>query len=817
MKKFTSFMFVMVLALSGLSLNAQTNNREVVYADDFESYTVGAYVAQVIPDYWTTWSNAPGTAEDAVISNEQASSGAKSIIVAGTNDMVLKLGNKTSGKYVVSWNMFIPVGFAGYYNFQHFEAPGNEWAFEVYFDNNGTGYMHAGGNNAATFTYTNGEWLSVTNLIDLDEDWAEVYFNDALIYEWQFSLQAQGETGTKQLGGVNFYAGSTAGMTPTYYVDDVSYEAMTEDFLFYDEFDTYTADTYVAVTIPEFFTTWSNAPGTAEDAKFSTDFAETAPNSVKVDGTTDLVFKLGNKTSGKYIVAWDWYIPTGLAGYYNFQHFEAPGNEWAFEVYFDNNGTGYMHAGGNNAATFTYTNGEWMSILNVIDLDADWAQVYFDDVLIYEWQYSLQAQGEPGAKQLGGVNFYAGSTAGMTPTYYFDNAAYAALIPGAQDPTIQISASPIIVTIQEGNVDVRTLAVGNTGEALLNVDVVTSFDLPTASSAPSNLIPAGTTGKVRGEFVVDPSSVPGEAAPSNRDVTLNYDGENTSGVGFTNAVQWRASARFPASMVNQYNGMYLSSVLIYINDPANSHKLQIYDMGSINLPGPGALLYEQPFDGLPGWNTITLANPVYISGRDIWIGYWMDQPAGIFPAGTDAGPAHPDGRWVSSGPGWGFLTLDYNWNIRGILTGTAGTVWLSATPNQMTIEPGQTSDLTVDIDASGLQPLTIYKGKLHVRSNDLSNEQVNISVWITVLVGVNETGEQTYVSLYPNPANDFLILKANTQINLVTITNNLGQVVYTGEVKNMDAKIDISTYNAGMYFVRIETVSGTATQKLMIE
>lgn len=114
-------------------------------------------------------------------------------MISGTNDNVLKLGNKTSGVYHVSWKMFVPTGFAGYYNFQHMEAPGNEWAFEVYFDNNGTGYMHAGGNNAATFTYTNNQWLTVENFIDLDADWAQVYFDGALIYEWQFSLQAQGE------------------------------------------------------------------------------------------------------------------------------------------------------------------------------------------------------------------------------------------------------------------------------------------------------------------------------------------------------------------------------------------------------------------------------------------------------------------------------------------------------------------------------------------------------------------------------------------------------------------------------------------------
>lgn len=809
-------MFVTLLSFATANVYAQ-GSREVVYADNFDSYTAGAHIAQTIPSNWTTWSNAPGGAEDGVFSADQASSGTLSAMISGTNDNVLKLGNKTSGVYHVSWKMFVPTGFAGYYNFQHFEAPGNEWAFEVYFDNNGTGYMHAGGSNAATFTYAYNQWFTVENFIDLDADWAQVYFDGALIYEWQFSLQAQGEPGTKQLGGINFYAGSTSGMTPKYYLDDMNYTAVTEQFIFADDFDTYTSGAYVALTVPDIFTTWSNAPGTAEDATFSTDFAESAPNSVKIVGTTDLVMKLGNKTSGKYLVAFDYYVPATKAGYFNFQHMEAPGNEWAYEVYFDNNGTGYMHAGGSNAATFTYTQGAWFHVDNVIDIDNDLAQVYFNDALIYEWQFSLQAQGEPGTNQLGGVNFYAGATSGMTPTYYFDNVAYAALVEGAQDPAIGVSTSPIITTIQEGNTYSQTLPITNTGEGTLEFEIAKSFDMPTAANQPSGLVPSGTIGKVAPDFVVDPTPFRGDAAPDNRDVTLHYDGENTTGVGLTNGAQWRAAVRFPASMMAQYNGMYLSSVEIYINENANAHKLQVYDMGSFNVPGPGALLVEQVFDPLPGWNTITLTTPLYIGGKELWVGYWMDQPAGLYPAGCDAGPAHADGRWISTGPGWGFLSLDYNWNIRAVLTGTAGPVWLSATPTTGELTAGQIADVTVGVNATGLTPMTVYKGKLHIRSNDFANELVNVSVWITVLVGVNENGEQAYVSMYPNPANSMMNLKANTEIKMVSITNNLGQVVYSGIVGQQEFKMDISQFKTGMYIVRVETANGTATQKLMVD
>ncbi len=820
MRKFTfSMITLLAFVLTAFSLQAQ--NREIVYEDDFESYTAGDYLAVSNPDWWTTWSDDPGSAEDAVISADEAASGVNSVYVSGTNDMVLKLGNKTSGMYWVDFNFFVPEGMAGYYNIQHYEAPGVEWAFEIYFKDDGTGFMNAGGAEAATFTYTQGVWFTIENMIDLNNDWAQVYFDGELIYEWQFSLQAQGEPGQLQLGGVNFFAGAETGETPEYYFDDVSFEADIEQELYFNDFDEYTVGDYIAVVDPDNWTTWSNDPGSAEDALIVDEQSFSPSNSVKVDGTTDLVFKMGNKTSGSYVIDFYYYVPSGFGAYYNFQHYEEPGVEWAFEVYFAEDGSGYMNAGGDNAATFNYNHDEWIEVTNVVDLDADWAQVYFNEELIYEWQFSLGAQGDANVLQMGGINFYAGAPTGETPTYFFDDLAWVALVPPAQDPTIDINSSQILTTLPEGETETITRSLGNTGESLLIYDIVTAFDEP-AKKASSPIVSTAQIGRSNGVPVAAPNYTPGSAAPANRDVTLTYSGENASAIGLTNANQWRVAARFPADMVNPYNGMYLTAVDVFINDPADDHKIMIWDMGSINLPGPGELVYEQDFfPNIGDWTTVVLTQPVYVSGRDLWVGYWMDQPAGIFPAGVDAGPAVPDGDWISSGPGWSHLSdnpdLDANWNIRAQLTGEAGSVWLTVSPTAGEVEAGEAEDITIDLDATGLTPQTIYKGKMHVRSNDPANQQINISVWITVLVGLNENGEQTYVSVYPNPANDVLFLKGNTEITSIILSNTLGQVVYEGTVGQNETRIATDAFETGMYILTIQTVNGTATQKIMIE
>ena len=62
-------------------------------------------------------------------------------------------------------------------------------------------------------SYTPGEWLKLTHLIDTDSDLMHLYLND----EYVTQLPYDGG----QIGGVNFYAFGDGTNLPTYYVDDV--------------------------------------------------------------------------------------------------------------------------------------------------------------------------------------------------------------------------------------------------------------------------------------------------------------------------------------------------------------------------------------------------------------------------------------------------------------------------------------------------------------------------------------------------------------------------------------------------------------------
>ena len=510
--------------------------------------------------------------------------------------------------------------------------------------------------------------------------------------------------------------------------------------LYEDNFESYAVGDFLAVENPTWWTTWSNQPGGPEDAPVTNQQSLSPTQSVIVQGTTDAILKLGDKTSGKYQLNFNYYIPSGYSGYYNIQHFESPGIEWACEVYFGANGTGELYAGQSSAvATFSFNHNDWIFIDNIFDLDKDSAMLFIDGIKIYQWKFSVQANGGTGTKRLGGMNLYAGGPVGETPKYYLDDLGFYEISGGTGNPIINVSPMSMTETLNQGATSSQQLLIENTGDIDLDYDIFITYGEPAKGGSVSSVekntavlsLPARSPELTNG----------GSPGPSDN-VILNYDGPNFSAIGLIDGGLMTVGARFPASMVGQYAGMELTQVEVYINDPPNSTVLKIFDYGLPDVPGPGSQLYQESWIYSPNnWNVVNLSSPVFVNGGDLWVTYAVDHQAGTFPAGTDQGPAHPDGDWISSGPGWGHLSsnpaLDYNWNIRAHLTGTPISQWLSVTPASGTVAPGATENLLAGFDASGLLPGN-YSATIVVNNNDASNSQVEVDVTLTVIdAGIN--------------------------------------------------------------------------------
>lgn len=202
-----------------------------VFEEDFEGYNVGGQLVCQNSTDWTTWSNSPCSAEDAYISSDVSYTGSNTVVIEGTNDIVKLIENYTEGLYKVSFYMYVPTGYLGYFNtLQLFNGASSEWGMQVFFDENGMGSIDGGGEGAASFSFAYNTWMYNEVIIDLNNDWAEYKLDGNSVHGWQWSIGAFGQGSLNQLGGVNFYAwdASKAKGTPKYYFDDFMIEEFGE-------------------------------------------------------------------------------------------------------------------------------------------------------------------------------------------------------------------------------------------------------------------------------------------------------------------------------------------------------------------------------------------------------------------------------------------------------------------------------------------------------------------------------------------------------------------------------------------------------------
>ncbi|MBK9017484.1 MAG: hypothetical protein IPM82_27455 [Saprospiraceae bacterium] len=110
------------------------SNPNAIICDNFDSYAAGTTTGSNAP-HWSTWSGTIGGPEDGIVSSDQFFSAPNSMLIqeGGSQDVLLLLGDRTSGVYSLGWKMYVPTGKVGYYNIQDTEVPGVQWNLEVFF------------------------------------------------------------------------------------------------------------------------------------------------------------------------------------------------------------------------------------------------------------------------------------------------------------------------------------------------------------------------------------------------------------------------------------------------------------------------------------------------------------------------------------------------------------------------------------------------------------------------------------------------------------------------------------------------------------
>ena len=196
---------------------------EILLCENFQQYTEGAISPQSLN--WRLW---PGATRDGYV--DRSSSGNQFLRLRHENgtesDVLLDLGNRTEGKYKLSFRLWTWTGYSGYYNIQHNNelSPAN-WAYHVQFIN-GRGNVRVGSFtqpiSVDSFDYQPNAWNYVEQIIDLDQDEIILMINQEVVVSWPFSLGSRSPE--KRLGAIDFFANEA--FNAQFVVDNICLESL---------------------------------------------------------------------------------------------------------------------------------------------------------------------------------------------------------------------------------------------------------------------------------------------------------------------------------------------------------------------------------------------------------------------------------------------------------------------------------------------------------------------------------------------------------------------------------------------------------------
>lgn len=440
--------------------------------EDFESYSLGGIVGQ--SSIWLPWTPPTNPANDAVVSNEQAWEGSQSLKIdeASEDDVLLLLGNRTSGNYILKWKCYVPAGHGAFYSFLKDQNNTANGGLQVEFYPDGTGDIDAGAENNFTFTYPHNEWFEVYHAIDLDNDWIRLWVDGKLVHEWPFSWSTFSQTGLNQLGSVDFYA-STDNL---YFIDGIQLkeiEACPAGAIICESFDGYDLGDMGGQS--PWWTTWTaNLPdeyGLVTNEQFLS--CEQSLKIAEANGDDQLLL-LGLRNSGNYLLAFDMFIPTGSNGYYNILKTAGAAvtnNDFAYAAHFGSDGICTLDIGAPSVASLPYPQGSWFNIVHIYDLDNDVARLYINGVYVGFYPASLTATLGAGAKQIGAVDFYGD----VDNLYYVDDIVFLELPPVNGDACV--TANDLSAYLGGGqNTTVSTPLFNNSGYVANPTDPVSGWD-----------------------------------------------------------------------------------------------------------------------------------------------------------------------------------------------------------------------------------------------------------------------------------------------------------------------------------------------------
>jgi len=178
---------------------------------------------------WKGWDNDP--AFDAIVTPANPLSPPHSLEVQGAADVVREFDEVTCGRWSLSAMQYIPSDFTsggkGQFRGSHFlilsryqDGGPYRWSVDLQVDSDrgAIRIYHGHGNNTIDIPYQTDRWVKIEALIDLDEDWVSIYYDDQFIvqYPWTGGIHGDG-SGDRRIAALDLFSNESS----TLFYDDV--------------------------------------------------------------------------------------------------------------------------------------------------------------------------------------------------------------------------------------------------------------------------------------------------------------------------------------------------------------------------------------------------------------------------------------------------------------------------------------------------------------------------------------------------------------------------------------------------------------------
>lgn len=186
---------------------------------------------------------------------------------------------------------------------------------------------------------------------------------------------------------------------------------------------------------------------------------------------------------------------------------------------------------------------------------------------------------------------------------------------------------------------------------------------------------------------------------------------------------------------------------------------------------------------------------------------------GLFPFNLGAANTDlilPDNTWLEMGCSYNTITGEVRWKTSFNDTNVSFSQAANVIPGMVPLE---INFLSFGTAASAGPPAVPAN---NAATNYIFDDYLSRATATDQLLGIDdvELSDVASFKLFPNPANNFIELSSNIDIEAVSITNSIGQTVL--EINNVSNNtLDISELNSGLYLITVKSGASSQTKRFI--